>query len=177
MFCAQHPADPQCLTYDGDGDSVPDIQDNCPDVSNLDQADRDNNGIGDECDTVVDVTPPTIALNVSPNILWPPNHKMVEINVTLVVSDDTDPAPTWQLSSIMMNEGDEANTFDPVYDNTLGDGHTEGDIQIDGETILLRAERSGVGDGRVYTITYTAFDASGNEATASKTVIVPHSAM
>jgi hypothetical protein len=176
-FCAQHPGDPQCLTYDGDGDSVPDIQDNCPDVSNPDQADRDNNGIGDECDTVVDVTPPTIELNISPNILWPPNHKMVDINVTVVVSDDTDLAPTWQLSSIMMNEGDEANTFDPLYDNTLGDGHTEGDIQIDGEIIRLRAERSGLGDGRVYTIIYTAHDASGNEATASKTVIVPHSTM
>ncbi len=35
----------------------------------------------------------------------------------------------------------------------------------------LRAERSGTGDGRVYTVTYTATDASGNEASATATVI------
>jgi hypothetical protein len=102
---------------------------------------------------------------------------MVPITVTVTVIDDTDPAPTWQLVSIMINEGDEVNTFDAEYDNTSGDGHTKGDIQIDGKMILLRAERSGLGDGRVYTITYTAHDASGNQATASTTVTVPHNEM
>ncbi len=36
---------------DGDGDGVPDSVDNCPTVSNADQADSDGNGIGDACDT------------------------------------------------------------------------------------------------------------------------------
>jgi DNA-binding beta-propeller fold protein YncE len=35
---------------DTDGDGVPDYQDNCPDVSNPDQADSDNDGEGDACD-------------------------------------------------------------------------------------------------------------------------------
>ena len=35
---------------DRDGDSYPDSQDNCPEISNLDQADVDQNGIGDLCD-------------------------------------------------------------------------------------------------------------------------------
>jgi len=38
----------------------------------------------------------------------------------------------------------------------------------------LRAERLGGGTGRIYTITYTASDASGNTATATATVTVPH---
>jgi hypothetical protein len=38
----------------------------------------------------------------------------------------------------------------------------------------LRAERSGTGSGRVYTITYKATDASGNYATGSVTIEVPH---
>jgi len=35
---------------DSDGDGFPDGQDNCPDTSNPDQKDSNNNGIGDACD-------------------------------------------------------------------------------------------------------------------------------
>ena len=73
-----------------------------------------------------------------------------------------------------MNEGDETNTYNPNYDNTVGDGNTTNDIQIENGNIFLRAERSGLGTGRVYTITYKATDASGNSAQDSATVTVPH---
>jgi len=57
----------------------------------------------------------------------------------------------------------------------IGDGHTAGDIQIgDDGSIYLRAERSGTGSGRIYTITYQAVDDSGNAAVARATVTVPH---
>ena len=36
---------------DGDGDGVPDSDDNCPTVSNTNQADADGDGIGDACDS------------------------------------------------------------------------------------------------------------------------------
>jgi len=35
---------------DGDSDGVPDINDNCPSISNFDQKDLDINGVGDVCD-------------------------------------------------------------------------------------------------------------------------------
>jgi endo-1,4-beta-xylanase len=44
----------------------------------------------------------------------------------------------------------------------------------DDREFLLRAERSGLGNGRVYTITYQAKDASGNTTVASTQVVVPH---
>ena len=160
---------------DSDGDIIVNCVDNCPDTPNPDQTDSDGNGVGDACETSGgDTTPPTIIINVRPSILWPPNHKMVPITVTVTVSDDTDPNPTWQLKTIRMDEGDETNTFDPAHDDTQGDGNTLDDIQLDGENIILRAERSGKGDGRVYTITYQVSDAAGNVATASATVTVPH---
>ncbi len=39
---------------DGDGDGVPDVYDNCPDVPNSDQADADGNGVGDACEPAPD---------------------------------------------------------------------------------------------------------------------------
>ena len=41
-------------------------------------------------------------------------------------------------------------------------------------TLQLRAERSGTGEGRIYTITITATDESGNSSQAQVNIIVPH---
>jgi hypothetical protein len=50
-----------------------------------------------------------------------------------------------------------------------------GDSAITGSlAISLRADRNGNGDGRVYTIGVRCVDASGNPATATTTVTVPH---
>jgi hypothetical protein len=47
-------------------------------------------------------------------------------------------------------------------------------VKIDDKHWQLRAERDGKGDGRVYTITITAVDGSGNTSTETRTVIVAH---
>jgi hypothetical protein len=118
---------------------------------------------------VVDTTPPDISVTVSPDTLWPPNHKMVDITATVTVNDICDAAPTVVLS-VTSDEPDNA-----IGD---GDGNTINDIQAEIGTedyeFQLRAERAGTGDGRVYTITYTATDESGNSASDSATVVVPH---
>jgi hypothetical protein len=66
-------------------------------------------------------------------------------------------------------------------ENGLGDGDTAPDWtepiidQTDGIiTLQLRAERSGRGNGRVYTVTITATDESGNTTQAGVDIIVPH---
>jgi len=110
-----------------------------------------------------DREPPRLNVSVTPNTLWPPNHQMVEIKVNTQVSDNIDPNPTVTLTSITSNEGQ----------NVKGDGNTSTDIEIkpDGR-IFLRAERSGNGSGRVYTLTYTARDAAGNTTQATAQVSV-----
>lgn len=135
-------------------------------------------GNSSSCEQIIvveDTIAPELSVSVEPGVLWPPNHKMVEISSLISASDSCDDSPTYILKSITMNEGEETNTYDPGYDDTLGDGNTIDDIQVDADgTIYLRAERSGTGDGRVYTITYEAEDASGNTSEATATVTVPH---
>lgn len=117
-----------------------------------------------------DTTPPTLSLAVDPSQLWPANHRMVPVQVKVDVADDRDPQPVVTLLSVESNEADEG----------LGDGDFASDIQeasigADDRGLQLRAERSGTGSGRVYTLTYQARDAAGNVSTASVTVSVPFS--
>ena len=69
---------------------------------------------------------------------------------------------------IAMVTSDEAN-------NSGGDGNTTNDIVIAAncKSVQLRSERSGNGNGRVYTITFKVTDASGNVGTATAKVTVP----
>lgn len=107
-------------------------------------------------------TPPTLSVTVSPNSLWPANHKYQIVEASLISSSDTVSAT---LVSVTSNEPDDG----------LGDGDTPNDIVIiDNDTFDLRAERSGGGEGRIYTITYQATNTCGNSVIATATVTVPH---
>jgi hypothetical protein len=116
--------------------------------------------------TVVDTTPPVITrVSTQPKTLWPPNHKMVNVKVSALVTD-TCSATTWAIVGVTSNE--------PV--NAKGDGNTSPDWIITGRhTLQLRAERAGNGNGRVYSITIQATDAAGNVSpNAVVKVTVPH---
>jgi hypothetical protein len=56
----------------------------------------------------------------------------------------------------------------------LGDGDTAPDAVIQGNKVLLRAERAGGGNGRVYRVSFTATDSNGASCSGSVTVSVPH---
>ncbi len=110
-----------------------------------------------------DKTPPTLVVSASPAQLWPPNHKLVPVTIAVTVSDNVDPNPSVKLVSITCDDGCD-----------LGNDAIGAALNTDDRQFQLRAERSGVGAGRTYTITYIARDASGNTATKTTTVTVPH---
>jgi len=118
--------------------------------------------------SVVDVTPPTISnVSADPSVIWPPDHNMVDITVNYEVLDDF--ASAAEIISSL-----EVSSNEPV--NTTGDGNTEPDIEIiDAHHLRLRAERSGSGNGRVYTITITCMDSAQNTSKRTVTVVVPRS--
>ena len=114
---------------------------------------------------VVDTTQPQINATATPSVLWPPNHKYVEVKIAVTTFDICDASPKITFVSITSNEPD----------NSIGDGDTANDIMIINDFAFnLRAERSGTGSDRIYTVTYKATDISGNYAMASATIEVPH---
>jgi len=117
--------------------------------------------------TVTDVEGPVISnASANPSVLWPPNHKVVNVTVTYTVTDNhSPPSQITRTLSVTSNE--------PV--NGTGDGDTAPDWTVVSPTLVkLRAERSGNGNGRIYTITITATDEAGNSSTQDVTVSVPH---
>ena len=142
-----------------------------PFVGQLSVRVTDNDGFtdSDTADVTVtpDVTPPTLSnITLSPNRLGPPNHKSVDVVVDPNAQDACG-STSCRIISVTSNE--------PV--NGVGDGNTDTDWDLTGDlTLRLRAERSGSGAGREYTITVQCTDAAGNSAVRSVTMSVPHSA-
>jgi hypothetical protein len=118
----------------------------------------------------IDMTPPIVDCRVTPDVLWPPDHRMVPVSSSVTVGDALSGSAGFTVQSVTSDEPD----------NGLGDGDRPGDIQgfAAGTTATsgsLRAERSGRGDGRAYRLTWIGADQAGNTSTCTATVRVPHS--
>jgi pimeloyl-ACP methyl ester carboxylesterase len=152
------PAD-TILSAEGAGQSV---QGTCQDVAG-------NSASATVLNINIDKTPPVVSCSARPNSLWPPDHKLVPVNVSVVVTDSLSGPAGSALSSATSNEPDSG----------LGDGDTPNDIQgfVPGAVSTsgqLRAERSGTGTGRTYTLSYQGKDRAGNAAACATTITVPH---
>ncbi|MCI0389223.1 MAG: PKD domain-containing protein [Acidobacteria bacterium] len=114
--------------------------------------------------TVRDTTPPSITgASANPSELWPPNHKMVNVTINYNVADNCS-ASSAITCALSVTSNEPAN----------GAGDSDWEI-VDAHHVRLRAERSGGGDGRVYTITITCADNNGNSSVKTVTVRVPKS--
>ena len=108
--------------------------------------------------------PPDCALaRPSVSSLWPPNHRLVRLGIA-GVADPDDGDVQISVTAVTQDE--------PV--RGLGCGDTSPDAVLQAGSVLLRAERSGQGTGRVYRVTFAARDASGAVCTGSVDVCVPH---
>jgi hypothetical protein len=96
--------------------------------------------------------PPKCDLAVAaPNALWPPDHKMQDVIVT-GISDPQSDAVSTNITGITQDE--------PI--NGTGDGDTGPDAVVQAEaafgSVLIRAERDGSQNGRIYRINFIAGD-------------------
>jgi uncharacterized protein len=109
--------------------------------------------------TVRDTIAPAIAsVQVTPDVLWPPNKHMEPVTVSVSAADLVSTA-TCRLTGI-----------------TANDSATSADWLITGPLAAsLRADRTGGGKGRTYLLAVECADAAGNTARATGVVNVPHS--
>ncbi|MBA3686728.1 MAG: DUF5011 domain-containing protein [Planctomycetes bacterium] len=109
--------------------------------------------------------PPTVSCGVAIVSLWPPNHRMCDVGLSVTAAA---PAGLTDLSlDVSQNE--------PV--SGPGDSDPDAVIVVDAAgapgALFLRAERSSSGGGRVYLVLATATDRVGRTAQAQQVVVVP----
>ncbi len=119
----------------------------------------------------IDRTPPVVTCGtLTMGVVWPPNHKLVPWRTSVAVGDALSGAAGFVLASATSSEPD----------NGRADGNTTNDIQgfdigTPDTAGFIRAERSGKGNGRVYSLTYEGRDLAGNMAACTVlTRLVPH---
>ena len=112
-----------------------------------------------------DSEPPSITdVTVTPQTLWPANHKLALVTVDYTVADNKGVAATW-LSAV---------STEP--DVTPAAGDLADDIQLipgDPHHLYLRAERADKGKGRTYKITIHALDGNNNASAKEVKVTIP----
>jgi hypothetical protein len=114
--------------------------------------------------TVVDSTGPDVTgAFASPDSIWPPNHQMIPVTISYSTSETCSGGGNCSLS-VTSNE--------PVHGQSDGDTGPDW-VVVDEHHVMLRAERSGKGSGRVYTISIDCVDGAGNHTIHTVTVTVP----
>ena len=120
---------------------------------------------------VCDVEAPVIDIDLSTTRLWPPIGILLPVRADVTAIDAVDGEVDVELVSVVSDEPNERPTRGPWWKRWF----QEDIVIVDDDLFLLRAERDPRGDGRTYTITYSATDSCGNWSLATATVEVPKS--
>lgn len=102
-----------------------------------------------------DATPPTLACTATPSVLWPPNGKLVPVQVDVQVNDALSGGAGFVLAAA------------PAEDAV---GFAVGTADVTGSLVARKAEHG----GRTYTLTYVGQDAAGNTGACDVEIVVPH---
>ncbi len=132
-------------------------------------------------------TIPVVTCTTDQDELWPPNHKMVGVNVTIQATDlCADPADLMLEVIITSDEPDNAENDGNTTGDTDGQDGFTAPVDVTGfftynhdtasfeGTVFLRAERAEDNNGRTYTIEAAVMNNDNNLATSRCVVLVPN---
>lgn len=125
-----------------------------------DQAGNTSGGMVDSIN--IDKTAPSITCYVMPASLWPANHQLVPVSVTVNLTDSLSGRAGFTLASASSTPPGAAGDIQGFVSGTAG---------VSG---FLRAEKSVSGGERQYWLSYSGFDLAGNTADCKALVTVPH---
>jgi len=113
-----------------------------------------------------DVEPPTLTVAASPDTLWPPDGRLVPVQISLESRDDGCGPVDVRLVSVTFSPapGPEDDRRPSIVDADIGTRDT---------LVRLRASPGRHGEPRVYTLVYEAVDGSGARTVDSTHVVVP----
>lgn len=115
----------------------------------------------------LDVIAPSLTVTLTPNALFATNQ-LYSVTAAITVMDDYDPQPEIKLESIMVSEVSGAGD---VVGAALGTDDRQFQLLGSGRQMVLSRNRA-IPPLRVYTVTYSAMDGSGNKTLTSVTLPV-----
>ena len=131
------------------------------------QCDDGNTVSGDCCSAACvneNLPPDCSGAYASVSSLWPPNHKLASVSILGVTDPDGDPLVV-SATAIAQDEAVDAAGSGATCPDATGIGL---------DTVGLRSERSGQGDGRFYHVAFQAVDRCNAVCTGEVAVAVPH---
>ena len=113
--------------------------------------------------STADTTAPVIsAVTASPNAVWPPNHQLVTVVISVDASDDSGEPPACSITGVTSSDGSAAKAQKHAAAAAAA--------LVGPLSVQVRAERSAPTQERIYTIAVSCADAAGNSSTAQATV-------
>jgi hypothetical protein len=112
-----------------------------------------------------DEPPDCSAVMAVPDVLPSPTRRLFPVKVTGAPDPDGGPVTT-SITAVTQNE--------PL--RGPGDRTTPDAVRLSTDRVLLRAERNLKGTGRVYRLSVTATDSTGNSCSTTETVSIPRGA-
>lgn len=116
----------------------------------------------------IDTVPPQLSCEANPSKLWPANNRLVDVNNSVVFTDNLSEQDKGSVLLVDIDEG--GSSRQPT---SLGDGWELNSFDVNGQ--LLATKSATPQQERVYMLNYRGTDLAGNTANCDAIVTVPWS--
>jgi uncharacterized repeat protein (TIGR01451 family) len=133
------------------------------------------NNVADASVTVVKAVPTVSSISATPDVLWPANKKLIDVNIDYQVDGSCGPMScVLSVKSNLDDDDDDDDHHCLEHHHHHCDHHEPNWIVVDAHHVKLRAEHAEHDKDGVYTITANCTNTAGATSSKSVKVKVPH---